>query len=218
MSRGWLIVWQHRDEMLAGLATTLWISALSAIASLALGAALSTALMSRRRPAARLAALFVDVMRCVPFLLFAYIVYYGLPAIGLTLSNWSAGLSALIVYNTGYMGELLAGAWRGLPADAIEAGHAFGFSGFALFRRIILPPVILAAAPMIGNQVIQIVKDSAFLTIIAVEELTHAATSIQSTYYVPFASFLSAVLLYWVLCIGVEQLVGLTQSAAENRR
>jgi len=218
MSRGWVVVWQHHNEMLSGLLNTMWISVLAAIASLILGAGLAMPLMSRHRPVVRVATTFVDVMRCVPFLLLAYIVYYGLPSLGLTLDNWSAGLSSLVLYNTGYMAELLVAAWRSLPVETIEAAHAFGFHGFAVFRRIILPPVLLNAAPMIGNQVIQIVKDSAFLTIIAVPELTHAAASIQSTYYVPFAAFVAAVLLYWLLCLGVEQLVGFTDALAEQRR
>ena len=57
---------------------------------------------------------------------------------------------------------------------------------------------------MLGNQMIQIIKDSAFLVIIAVQELTFAANEIQATYYVPFASFVCAMLLYWVLCLAVE--------------
>jgi polar amino acid transport system permease protein len=218
MSRGWIVVWQHRDAMLSGLLTTMWISALAAIASLILGALLAMVLMSRRRPIVRIATTFIDAMRCVPFLLLAYIVYYGLPSLGLTLDNWTAGLASLILYNTGYMAELLVGAWRSLPIETIEAAHAFGFHGFAVFRRIILPPVLLTAAPMIGNQVIQIVKDSAFLTIIAVAELTHAAAGIQSTYYVPFAALVAAMVLYLVLCLSVEQCVGLTEAAAERRR
>lgn len=218
MSRGWIVVWQHHSELLQGLLNTLWMSTLAAIASLILGALLATVLMSRRRPVARMATTFVDGMRCVPFLLLAYIVYYGLPSLGLTLDNWTAGLSSLIVYNAGYMAELLVAAWRSLPTETIEAAHAFGFHGFAVFRRIILPPVLLNAAPMIGNQVIQIVKDSAFLTIIAVAELTHAAASIQSTYYVPFAAFVAALLLYWLICLGIEQLVGATEVIAERRR
>ena len=70
----------------------------------------------------------------------------------------------------------------------------------------------------LGNQVIQIIKDSAFLTIIAVEELTHAATVIQATYFLPFAAFISALLLYWLLCFGVEQVVGLVGARAELRQ
>jgi len=212
------IVWDHRDLLVDGFLTTLWLAALSAAASMTLGAALAAAMMSRRPLVARASGVLVDAMRCVPFLLFAYIVYYGLPSIGLRFSNWSSGLVALIVYNTAYMAELVRGAWRGLPAEMIEAGHAFGFQRLNLFRRIILPPVVFAAIPMIGNQVIQIIKDSAFLTIIAVEELTHAATVIQATYFLPFASFVSALLLYWVLCLCVEQLVGLVGARAELRR
>ncbi len=212
------VVWGARDLLIDGFLTTLWLSALSAVASIALGAGLATVLMARNRAVARAGGLLVDTMRCVPFLLFAYIVYYGLPSLGLSLSNWSSGLFALIVYNTAYMAELLRGAWRALPAETIEAGHAFGFHGLGLVRRIILPPVMYAAIPMIGNQVIQIIKDSAFLTIIAVEELTHAATVIQATYFLPFASFITALLLYWVLCAGVEQMVGLVGARAELRR
>jgi polar amino acid transport system permease protein len=218
MMQGWVILWQHRDLLVDGFLTTLWLAALSAVMSLALGSLLAMALMARRPLVARVSSALVDAMRCVPFLLFAYIIYYGLPSIGLRFSNWSSGLFALIVYNTAYMAELLRGAWRGLPVEMIEAGHAFGFHGLKLARRIILPPVILAAVPMLGNQVIQIIKDSAFLTIIAVEELTHAATVIQQTYFLPFASFVSALLLYWLLCVGVEQLVRWVGVRAEARR
>ena len=63
---------------------------------------------------------------------------------------------------------------------------------------------MFAALPNLGNQVIQIIKDSAFLVIITVRELTYAANEIQSTFYVPLASFVCAALLYWVLCLGVE--------------
>jgi polar amino acid transport system permease protein len=116
------------------------------------------------------------------------------------------------------MGELLRAAWTNLPKELIEAGHAFGFVGWGLFRRIILPPVLFSAIPMIGNQLIQIVKDSAFLTVIAVGELTHKATSLQTTYFVPFASFIAAVVLYWVTCVTIEGTIGFANRFAEARR
>ena len=211
-------VWDHRGLLLDGFVQTVLIAGLAAIAALVLGALLSTALMSRRRGIAGAATALVDAMRCVPFLLFAYLIYYGLPSVGLRLGNWSAGLLALTVYHTAYMAELLRGAWRELAPETIEAGRAYGFHGLSLFRRIILPPVVLAALPMLGNQVIQIVKDSAFLTIIAVAELTHAATAIQATYFVPFASFVAAILLYWLLCLAIEAMVGVASARAEAWR
>jgi polar amino acid transport system permease protein len=212
------IVWDERALLLSGLANTAMISALAATASLLLGFALTPALMSRQRILSRAAGAFVDAMRCVPFLLFAYIVYYGLPSLGVRLDNWSSGLAALTLYNAAYMAEILRGAWVTQPREPIEAGVAFGFSELLLFRRIILPPLLLSAGPVIGNQVIQIIKDSAFLTIIALPELTHAASSIQSRHYVPFAAFITAVFLYWGLCLVIEAGVGSIGRLAEARR
>ena len=213
-----LIVWQQRGDVLEGLAGTLGLLVVSAIASLVLGALLTPALMSRRAAVARLATLYVDAMRCAPFLLFVYLIYFALPSAGIRMSNWWSGAIALILYNTAYMAELLRGAWRELPSSMIESGRAYGFSGFTLLRRIILPPVITSAMPMIGNQVVQIVKDSAFLTIIAVTELTHQMNGIQATYFIPFAAFITAIALYWAICLVIESMTGLLSKFAEERR
>ncbi|MEA3110897.1 MAG: polar amino acid transport system permease protein [Caballeronia sp.] len=213
-----LIVWQQRGDVLEGLAGTLGLLVVSAIASLVLGALLTPALMSRRAAVARLATLYVDAMRCAPFLLFVYLIYFALPSAGIRMSNWWSGAIALILYNTAYMAELLRGAWRELPSSMIESGRAYGFSGFTLLRRIILPPVFTSAMPMIGNQVVQIVKDSAFLTIIAVTELTHQMNGIQATYFIPFAAFITAIALYWAICLVIESMTGLLSKFAEERR
>jgi polar amino acid transport system permease protein len=212
------IVWDERSLLLSGLGNTTILSVLSAIAALLLGFAVTPALMAKQRWIGLIARVFVDGMRCVPFLLFAYIVYYGLPSLGIRLDNWTSGLLALTIYNAAYMAEILRGAWAAQPREPIEAGIAFGFSHVALFRRIILPPLLLAAGPVIGNQIIQIIKDSAFLTIIALPELTHAASSIQSRHYVPFAAFITAVLLYWGLCLVVEVGVSSVGRLADARR
>jgi polar amino acid transport system permease protein len=211
-------VWGERDLLLSGLANTTILSVLSAIAALLTGFALTPALMSKSRALGWFARGFVDGMRCVPFLLFAYIVYYGLPSLGIRFDNWTSGLVALTIYNAAYMAEILRGAWAAQPREPVEAGIAFGFSNIGLFRRIVLPPLLLAAGPVVGNQMIQIIKDSAFLTIIALPELTHAASSIQSRHYVPFAAFITAVFLYWGLCLLVEAGVGSIDRLAAARR
>ncbi|HEY4069740.1 MAG TPA: amino acid ABC transporter permease [Burkholderiaceae bacterium] len=213
-----LIVWAHRDQLLTGLLNTLGLLATSASASLVLGALLTPALKSRRSGVARLAATYVDVMRCTPLLLFVYVIYFGLPTIGIRIDNWWSGAIALVIYNTAYFAELMRGAWSDLPPSLIEAGRAYGFTGLGLLRRIVLPPVLISAMPLIGNQLVQIVKDSAFLTIIAVAELTHEANSIQSTYFIPFASFVAAVALYWAICLSIEGVTGLLSRVAEERR
>jgi polar amino acid transport system permease protein len=213
-----IIVWDARADVLVGLLNTLSLVLLASIASLFMGAAITPLLMSRSKALARLGRVYVDVMRCVPFLLFVYLLYFGLPSLGIRLSNWWSGLLALAFYHAAYMAELLRAAWQKLPESMIEAGHAFGFSGFTLLRRIIFPSLILRAVPMIGNQLVQILKDSAFLVVIAVTELTHALNSVQSVHFIPFAAFITAMLLYWCICIVIEGGVALVNRLAVERR
>ena len=212
------VLWEQRDAMLAGLATTLAIAAASAVCAGLLGLLLFALLISRIRALALALTWLIDLMRCVPFMLFCYLIYYGLPSFGIVIGNLMAGIIALTIYNAAYIAELLRGGYAALPREGIEAGQAFGFHGAGLLLRIILPPVLLSSVPMLGNQMVQIIKDSAFLVIIAVQELTFAANEIQATYYVPFASFVCAMLLYWMLCLAVEGGVRTVLTMAEARR
>jgi polar amino acid transport system permease protein len=216
--RGIAVLWEQRDAMLSGLLTTIGITIVAAICAGLLGLVLFSLLISRVRAVEVTLAWLIDLMRCVPFMLFCYLIYYGLPSVGIVVGNLTAGITALTLYNAAYIAELLRGGYEALPREGIEAGHAFGFHGWRLLVRIILPPVLLSAIPMFGNQMIQIIKDSAFLVIIAVQELTFAANEIQATYYVPFASFVCAMLLYWLLCLAVEAGVRTVLAVAERRR
>jgi polar amino acid transport system permease protein len=218
LSHGFDIVWEHSDRIAAGLLNTVILSLLGALLALILGSLVAILLMSSNRFLRLGVQGLVDLMRCVPFLMLVYLVYYGLPHYGIDFDNWTAGLAALVIYNTAYMAEILRGIWSRLSRETIDAGVAFGFHGYRLYSRIIFPQVFLAAGPMVGNQLIQIIKDTAFLTIIAVPELTHAASGIQAQYFVPFAAFIVAILIYWALCALVEAGVFAVERLAEARR
>lgn len=199
----WLILAQHSGLILRGLLVTAEITVISAVPALLLGLFLFQ-LRLRFPLISPLVRGFIDLMRCTPFLIFLYLVYYALPGWGIELDAFNAGILALTLYNAAYFAELFSAAWAQFPREPVEAGLAFGFHGFGLFRRIILRPLIRIALPSLGNQTIQIIKDSAFLVIVTVQELTYAANEIQATYYIPFASFVVAALLYWGLCLIVE--------------
>ena len=201
------VVWQEWPQFAIGLGNTVWLCGVSMLLSLVLAALFLAPLTARNRYLRRGSQVIVDAGRCVPFLLLTYIVYFALPAVGIVLSKWTAALATLVLYNTAYMAEILRAGWVSLPQEQIQAGRAFGFRGFLLLRRIILPQVLIAVGPVIGNQLIQLIKDSAFLSIITIPELTYAANAVQSYYFIPFESFLAATLLYWMLCGGIEWLV-----------
>ena len=212
------VILKEAPQFAAGLGNTVWLCGVSMALSLALGALFLVPLTSQKPSLRRLAQAVVDAGRCIPFLLLTYIVYFGLPSLGVVLDKWTAALATLVLYNTAYMAEILRAGWASLPAGQTQAARAFGYSGFLLLRRIILPQLIIAVGPVIGNQLIQLIKDSAFLSIITLPELTFAANAVQSYYFVPFESFLVATLLYWALCAGIEWLVRRMERWASQMR
>lgn len=189
---------------LDGFITTIWLCAVSIVVSLLFATLLLVPLMSRTRAIRTGTQLLIDGIRCIPFLLLAYLAYYCLPVLGIRIDNWRAALLTLIVYNTAYFAEILRGAWSHLPTPQEEGGRAFGFTGIRLLIHIVGPQLFIAAAPLLGNQTIQLIKDSAFLMVITVPELTFKANEVQAIYFIPFFTFIIAAGLYWIMCSAVE--------------
>jgi polar amino acid transport system permease protein len=212
------VILKEAPQFAAGLGNTVWLCGVSMALSLVLGSLLLVPLASQKPNLRRVTQAVVDAGRCIPFLLLTYIVYFGLPAVGIVLDKWTAAIATLVLYNTAYIAEILRAGWASLPAGQTLAARAFGYRGFPLTRRIILPQLVIAVGPVIGNQLIQLIKDSAFLSIITVPELTFAANAVQSYYFVPFESFLVATLLYWALCAGIEWLVRRGERWASHMR
>jgi polar amino acid transport system permease protein len=198
------IIWQTRDVFFCGLLNTL--SLVLGCLSLSLPVGILGAVALKEAPPAirRLLQELTDLLRCVPFLLLAYVVYYGLPEFGLRFDPWWAGLVSLTIYNAAYLVEIFRSALLAIAKDNFEAAQAVGFSRGRLYRRIILPQVAITAAPMIGNQMITAMRDSAFLMIITVKELTFAANFVSANHFMPFAPFVAAVALYLVMAFGIE--------------
>jgi polar amino acid transport system permease protein len=212
------ILFLQWPQFAIGLGNTIWLCVLSAVLSLVLATFAAIPLMSKSVTVRWISQFIVDAIRCIPFLLLAYMLYYCLPVVGLRMSSWTAGLLSLVVYNTAYFSEILRGAWSHLGGEQEESGRAFGFSGIRLFIRIIAPQIFIAAGPLLGNQLIQLIKDSAFLMIITIPELTYMANYVQSRYFIPFATLLLAMFLYWVLCKNVELLVKRLERVAAARQ
>jgi len=200
----WEIIWQARSTFLTGFLNTLEMFALSTLLGLLFGILLLYLLEGPDHLLRRSIRLLIDTMRTVPFLILVYLLYYGLPGLGFRLSADHAGLLALTLYHGAYFAEILRSQRLIMPAGYIEAAQAHGFRHFTLYRRIILPSVLMSALPLLGNQFILCLKDTAFLCIITVREVTAAANTVQSTYFIPLKAFAVAILLYWLVTLAIE--------------
>lgn len=199
----WSILWEARETFISGLWSTVVLFVLSTLCAFVLGC-LAVYRLEEGGRVATLIRLLMNLMRTLPFLILAYLLYYGLPQLGVRLDAWTAGLIALIVYHAAYYAEILRGSRLVLPEGYVEAAKAHGFTPGWLFWRIILPQLVIKTRPLLGNQLVIALKDTAFLTIITVQELTAAANSAQSTYFIPTQAFVLVIALYWLISICLE--------------
>lgn len=213
----WEILWGQREAIIRGFESTLVLFSVSSVAAFLLSCAIVLVIQTHRGALSGIFRTLVDGMRMLPFLLYAYILYYGLPSLGIRMDAWTAGFIALITYHAAYFAEILRGTWATLSKGQAEAARAVGFMNLAMYRRIILPQLVLRSAPVLGNQLIICLKDTAFLMIITVRELTGAASAVQQTYFVSFEAFAVAIVLYWFTSMVIEALVARIGLVAERR-
>ncbi|MGK9175707.1 amino acid ABC transporter permease [Yokenella regensburgei] len=203
----WGIIWSARESFFNGLLTTLELFIIAAVIGLLIGILLCYVMEYQHRFLDSVIMAFVSLMRATPFLILAYLLYYGLPEIGISMEAWTAGLVALIIYHGAYFFEILRSQRRLFSKGYTEAAVSQGFSRYKIFKRIVLPNIFSSALPLMGNQLIICLKDTAFLCIITVQEITAAANGVQSTYFIPFNAFIVAIALYWGISILLELMI-----------
>ncbi|WP_277810477.1 amino acid ABC transporter permease [Chromohalobacter canadensis] len=203
----WDILWDERAQFWNGFLSTLEIFGLSIVGAFLIGCGLLYLLEGSRKRLTMPLRIFIDGMRMLPFLILAYLLYYGLPSVGIRLDAWWSGVGALAVYHGAYFAEIFRGNRLTFPPGQIEAAEAHGFIKGKMFFRLLLPQIIMQTRPLLGNQLIYALKDTAFLVIITVSELTAAANSLSSTYFIPTEAFIVVIGFYWAISVTMEIII-----------
>ncbi|PRG77685.1 amino acid ABC transporter permease [Burkholderia multivorans] len=200
-------------RFIEAMGVTLEVSVLAALIGVLAGFALNALRLALGRPFAPVYGAFVWLVRGTPYLSQLVIVYFGLPAIGITLSAVQATILSLAFYSSTYFAELFRAAWASVPRGQLEAAAAFGVSRRDAFRSIELPQALAFAAPLIANQTILVIKESAVASIITVPELTMTASQIVASSYTYIGPYALLIVCYWLL----TQAVALIAQAAIHR-
>jgi cystine transport system permease protein len=190
--------------LLRGAGTTL----LFALASMAGGLLLGfPAALLRVAPWAVLrapAALYVSAFRGTPLLVQLFVIYYGLPSIGIAFTPVTAGVLALSLNAGAYLSESLRGAILAVHADQWRAGFSLGLSWTQALRHVILPQALRMAVPALSNTLISLIKDTSLVSVITVTELMLVTKELISTTFRPLPLYLAAAAIYWVLSLSFE--------------
>ncbi|ANW23320.1 MULTISPECIES: ABC transporter permease [Vibrio] len=189
---------------LDGLWTTAWLVGLALIIGLCVAIPLGVARNSTNYFINGPSWAFIYFFRGTPLLVQLYLIYYGMdqffPVKDTLWENaWFCALVAFVLNTSAYTAEIIRGAINGLPKGEVEAAKAYGMGTFMTYRRIILPSALRRALPAYSNEVIFMLHGSAVAGIVTIVDLTGAARLVNSRYYAPFESFLTAGLFYMAL-------------------
>lgn len=190
--------------LLRGLVNTVLFCAVSLPAGLLLGSAVALWRLSHRRMARVPAAVFVEIIRDTPFLVQAFLLFYGLPAFGIRLSAATAGILVLTIHSGAYFAEAIRGAILSVPKGQLEAARALGMPYLRGMRRIVFPQMLGYLLPALTNQIIGAIKDSAVLSVITAPELSMAAQMVLGESFSPVETYAMVATIYWALIAAVS--------------
>ncbi|WP_034590394.1 amino acid ABC transporter permease [Enterocloster asparagiformis] len=191
--------------LLPGLKITIPLTVLSFV--LGLGLALFTAMVqvAEVRGIKQLARLYVWVIRGTPLLVQLYVIFYGLPGLGVTLNAFPSAVIVFAVNTGAYASETIRAAIESVPEGQMEAGYCVGMSYVQTMVRIILPQALRTAFPPLSNSLIGLVKDTSLAANITVMEMFMSAQRIAARTYEPFALYCEVGAVYLIFCTALTR-------------
>ncbi|MFF7110414.1 amino acid ABC transporter permease [Pseudomonas sichuanensis] len=200
---------QQGDLLLKGALFTLELTVIGTLAGIALGIVGALVRAWQLRPFNWLFGVYVELIRNTPFIVQLFFIFFGLPALGVRMSEWQAAVLAMVINLGAYSTEIIRAGIQAIPRGQLEAASALAMTRFETFRHVILRPALAKVWPALSSQIVIVMLGSAVCSQIATEELSFAANFIQSRNFRAFETYLFTTLLYLAMAIGVRQLLNL---------
>jgi His/Glu/Gln/Arg/opine family amino acid ABC transporter permease subunit len=183
------------------------ISSVAMVLALVLGLALAAISQAPGPVARRLVAAYVEVFRNTPLLIQIFIVYFGLPQLGVTLSPFLSGLAALVLYAAAYNTEIFRAGLEAVPHGQFEAARSAGLGELQILRYVILPQAVRICFPALGNNLVSLVKNSSLVSTIGMVELMFVANDISFNNFRTFEIYGTAAVMYVVIVLALTRLL-----------
>lgn len=189
----------HLDLFLNASILTIVISFAAIALGFALGVPLGLARISKWKIVKWPATLYVDVIRGTPLLVQLFIIYFGLPFIGIKFPATISAILAVGIHSSAYQAEILRGGIQSIPKGQTEAARATGMTHLQAMRYVILPQSLRLIIPPMTNEFIIVIKDSSLAYAIGVVELTKLGYQLNGDYFEPFLIFTFVALVYLII-------------------
>jgi L-cystine transport system permease protein len=163
-----------------------------------------------------IARVYVSAIRGTPLLVQLFIIFYGLPNIGVTLDPFISAVIGFSLSVGAYASEIIRAAIISIPKGQWEAGYSIGMTYTQALKRIILPQAARVSIPPLSNTFISLVKDTSLASLVLVTEMFRRAQEIASTNYEFLLVYAEAALVYWVICFFLSVLQGFMEKKLDR--
>ncbi|MER7797282.1 amino acid ABC transporter permease [Microbacterium sp. NPDC096154] len=186
--------------LLGGLVGTIPLTLASFAAGLVLAVGIALLRLSPNPVLSWIGRAYVSIIRGTPLLVQLFVIFYGLPSVGVLLDPWPSAIIALAMNVGGYAAEIVRAAILSVPKGQWEAGYTVGMSNATTLRRIILPQAARVSVPPLSNTFISLVKDTSLTSTILVTELFKEAQRIATFSNEFMTIYIEAAFIYWLFC------------------
>ena len=188
-----------------GLLVTLHVSALVVVASLILGVLFGVGLVYGPWWVALPLRAYSDVLRGIPLIVLIFLIYYGLPVLGLNFGNFAAVVVALAAFKAAHVSEITRGAIQSIHAGQTDAGKAIGLTIRQRLQYVILPQAVRRFLPPWINSVAEAVKGSALVSLVGIVDLMLAVQQVIGRTYDPLPLYMLGAAMYFVINYSLSQ-------------
>ena len=200
MTLDWSVVWQHRDALAAGTATTFLLTVATMAIAVPCGIVVAILRLYGWAPVRTAATAYVELFRNLPLILVVYWAFYVLPILtGLGLSPLATGLAALSLNVTAYNAETFRAGINSIRRGQSEAALALGMSRSQVLRRVVLPQALRRILPVFASTWVSLFKDTSLVSVIAVTELAYVSMQVRAQTFRVLEMLTAMAVLYWLL-------------------
>ncbi len=200
------VLWAALPLLLEGLGTTVLLGAVSIALGLFSGLLLALLRLYGPPTLQALARGYIDVFRSLPLLVLLVLVYYALPFVGLRLSSFAAAATALSLVSCAYTAEIFRAGIQAIPRGQTHAAQALGLGFWDTLRSVVLPQALRVVTPPLTGKCINVLKDTALASVVAMPDLLKQATQAQALAANP-TPLIGAAALYLLLLLPLIRLV-----------
>ena len=194
------VLWSNLPYLLKGAVVTVFLSVAVVGLGTLLGVAVGILATTKSRLAQAIITGYIFVLRGIPVLVVMFLGYYAFPAFGVRVSAYIAVGLAQIVYLGAFVAEITRSAILSIPVGQIAAARSLGMRRSAILRQVILPQAARIAIPPLLNSALTAIKQTSYVSIVGVWELTYAAREVVERTLAAFQIFLGVMAIYFLIC------------------